>query len=362
MDDKELYEKAKEAYYEGNPIMSDAEFDELESKVGVGNVGAPDKDAKFKHPSRMLSLSKIQADKTTGAAPSEQAVEWMRSTISKYMKIAGVEGEAPDMFEVTCKYDGNSANCIYKDGKLWKVLSRGDGEYGRDITSKVMHLIPNEIDGAHSVVEVRGEVIMRKDVFKEKYEGRFANPRNLVAGILGRDDNMMSEDLSFIAYEAKIDGMPESVGYVESCGFNKMNHPYLSTFRCNTDDFDKLFGRMVEIRENSEFPLDGFVLKTIVPMRKYLGENDHDPEWAKAIKFKPVGVTTTINNIEWNMGKTGKLTPVAVLEPVDLDGSTVSRVSLNNAGFVEKNDVKIGTRVRIVKSGDIIPQIVEIFK
>ena len=350
---QELYKKAKEAYYSGEPIMSDEEFDILEQELRDSGeleeqVGAVDKDAKFKHPSPMLSLSKYQADKTTGAAPTEQVRQWIASTSTK------------QPLEVTCKYDGNSGNAVYKNGKLWKVLSRGDGKNGRDITDKVRHLVPERLDINADIVEVRGEVIMKTSTFKEKYEGKFANPRNLVAGILGRDDNAMIEDLCFIAYDMKVDGEYKPIAYINEQGFNKESKPFYTNFNLG-DDFDSLFKEMVKVRESSEFPLDGFVLKTVVEDRERLGENDHDPNWGKAIKFKPTGVITRVKNIEWSMGKTGEFTPIALLEPVDLDGSTVSRACLYNAGYVVDYKIKLGTKVRIVKSGDIIPQIVEVF-
>lgn len=362
MNKKELYKQAKESYYAGTPIMSDEEFDNLEQELrNLGEleeqVGAVDKDAKFPHPTPMLSLSKFQADKTTGKAPTEQVLNWCRSIVEK---TGGVEDN--HVFEVTCKYDGNSGNCIYKNGKLWKVLTRGDGKFGRDVTDKIRHLIPEEIR-ITGTVEIHGEIIMKKSVFETQYAGKFANPRNLVAGILGRDDNAMIEDLCFIAYDAKFDGKYAGIDTINSLGFNKFDKPFSTNFIYRHDKFDELFERMVEVRKNSEFPLDGFVLKTYSNKAKaILGENDHDPEWGKAIKFKPVGVTTEIVDIEWNMGRTGEFIPKAILNPVEVDGSTVSKVALYNAGYVVNNNIQKGTKVRIAKAGDIIPQIIEIFK
>lgn len=352
MTKQELYIKAKEAYYAGYPIMSDAEFDELEQEVGVGAVGAIDKDAKFNHPTKMLSLSKIQADKTTGAAPTAEATDWVMSIAERT--------SLTEPFEVTCKYDGNSGNCIYINGKLSQVLTRGDGFTGRDITEKVRHLIPETISFTEGVCEVRGEIIMKKSVFSKKYEGKFANPRNLVAGILGRDDDEMIEDLSFIAYDMKVDGVYFTIDDINKEGFNKEDKPFCIKWKPN-ESFAALFQTMVEEREKTDFPLDGFVLKTAVKYRNSLGESDHDPKWGKAIKFKPVGVTTEVENISWSMGKTGEFTPIAILKPIELDGTVVKRACLYNAGYVKNYGIKKGTRVRIVKAGDIIPQIVEVF-
>lgn len=355
MTKRELYIKAKEEYYRGTPILSDAEFDVLEQEVGVGAVGAKDADAKFSHPTKMLSLSKFQADKITGSAPTEQAMNWMNNLRQKS------NDKQLQNFKITCKYDGNSVNCIYRDGKLERVLTRGDGFTGRDITNKIKHIIPQTIK-FKGVCEVRGEVIMRKSVFNAKYKDKFANPRNLVAGILGRDDDAMIEDLCVISYDCKMNDEYYTLDTISELGFNTDEKPYETTFNCIYDDFDELFERMLDIREKSDFPLDGFVIKTPSQYKSFFGENDHDPEWGKAIKFKPVGVETEVIDIEWNIGKTGEFIPKAILNPIDVDGSTVSRVALYNAGYVVNNNIEAGTRVRIAKSGDIIPQIIEVFK
>lgn len=366
MNKQELYMKAKEAYYAGNPIMSDEEFDNLENEVGVGAVGAVDSDAKYPHPTKMLSMSKFQADKTTGTAPTQQVNDWCEGVRTKTTVGNNY------LYEVTCKYDGNSGNCIYENGKLKQVLTRGDGFKGRDITNKVRHLIPGTLPTNTSLnpkgtIEVRGEVIMKKSVFEAKYKDKFANPRNLVAGILGRDDDAMIDDLSFVAYTVKCethDGCKTyGVSIANSLGFNADDKPFVWFFKYGQDDFDKLFTDMVAVRDKSDYPLDGFILKLDdVDGVAELGENDHDPNWAKAIKFKPVGVTTEIIDIEWNMGRTGEFIPKAILKPVDVDGSTVSRVALYNAGYVVENNITAGIKVRIAKAGDIIPQVIEIFK
>lgn len=355
MEKLELYKKAKEEYYKGTPIMSDEEFDNLEQELHDSGVleeyvGAVDREAKFEHPTRMLSLSKFQADKTTGKAPTLEALAWMKNTGEK-------------VFKVTCKYDGNAVNVIYKDGKLFQILTRGDGKRGRDITDKLKKKVPNRVkqEYADGILEVRGEAIMLSEVFDKKYKGTYANPRNLVAGMLGRDEGVNLSDVEFIAYDAKYDGEYLDILVINELGFNKVYKPFERSFILGEDDFDKLFEEMVEVRAKSEFPLDGFVLKVVAENRNKFKENDHDPDWGKAIKFKPEGVVTEVEDIEWSMGKTGEYTPIAILTPVELDGTTVSRACLYNAGYVVDYAIEKGTRVRIVKSGDIIPQIVEVF-
>jgi DNA ligase (NAD+) len=345
---EQTYFSAKESYYTGEPIMSDDEFDALEKElIGLGStapyiVGADDRKAKYSHPSPMLSLSKFQAT-LEGIAPTAQATSWMKSTGAK-------------TFEVTPKYDGNAANVIYKDGKLHQVLSRGNGTKGRDITDKIKHCINSEIH-VKGIVEVRGEIVININTFNEKYAKDFRNARNYVAGVLNRDENPTGviDDLVFIPVEVRQDAALylDLSNFLQNWNFHKVYKNEITT-----ETFEFAFQKMTEYREViSEYQLDGFVIKTPVSDRERLGENDHHPEWAIAIKFPPKEAITKIVDIQWNWGKTGEATPIAIMEPVDLDGTTVKRATMFNIGYVIKNGVTPGAIVSIAKSGDIIPQI-----
>ena len=345
---EQLYFEAKTAYYTGEPIMSDDEFDALEKELKTlgssapYNVGANDRKAKYSHPSPMLSLSKFQAT-LDGTPPTADAINWMKSTGAK-------------IFEATPKYDGNAANLIYKDGKLHQALSRGNGTKGRDITDKIKHCINTEIP-FQGTVEVRGEIVININTFNKKYAKDFKNARNYVAGVLNRDENPASviADLVFIPVEARQDAALylDLSDFLQSWNFHKV---YKNNVTPETFEF--VFNKMTEYREEiSEYQLDGFVIKTPVEFREQLGENDHHPEWAVAIKFPPKEAITKIVGIEWNWGKTGEATPVAIMEPVDLDGTTVKRATMFNYGYVVTKRVTPGAVVSIAKSGDIIPQI-----
>ena len=176
---EQLYFQAKEAYYNGESIMSDDEFDHLEKElISLGSdapyiVGADDRKAKYSHPSPMLSLAKYQAT-LAGDPPTLQAQGWM----DRIGKVS---------YEISPKYDGNAANAIYQDGKLLQVLTRGNGTKGRDITDKVKHNLPDVI-GILGTVEIRGEVVIKVNTFNQKY-AEYKNPRNYVAGVLNRDEN-----------------------------------------------------------------------------------------------------------------------------------------------------------------------------
>lgn len=343
---EQLYFQAKESYYSGETIMSDDEFDSLEQElIALGStaphiVGADDRKAKYSHPSPMLSLAKYQAS-LSGVPPTGAAINWM----SKF---------GATSFEITPKYDGNAGNAIYQDGKLLQVLSRGNGTKGRDITDKVKHNLPETID-LKGTVEIRGEVVIKISTFNEKYS-HFKNPRNYVAGVLNRDDNSREtlSHLDFIMLEVRHHKDGE-IHYISPRvpGFKHKAH----IFYCGLESFEATYHDMVEYRKTSDYQLDGFVIKAPEGLRPVWGENSHDPNWAIAIKFPPKEATTKIKSISWQFGKTGELTPVAVMEPVDLDGSTVSRAALFNLGYLKEKGAYPGATVTVAKSGDIIPQI-----
>ncbi len=348
---EQLYFQAKTAYYEGQPVMSDDEFDFLESQLlTMGSdapyvVGADDRKAKYSHPSPMLSLAKYQASQN-GVAPIESATNWMKKF--NY-----------PTFEVTPKYDGNAANAIYIDGKLVQVLSRGNGTKGRDITNKIKQDIPETIGLDKGTVEIRGEIVIKVNTFNQKYS-EFKNPRNFVAGILNRDelDESILNDLDFIPLEVRIH-QDNTIKYSHPIVQGFKNYPDI--LQITPDEFEITYSQMFYYRNSvCEYQLDGFVIKAETHIRHLWGENSHDPNWAIAIKFPPKEAITTIKEISWQYGKTGEVTPVAIMEPVDLDGSTVSRAALFNWGYLHVKKAYPGARVAISKSGDIIPQITRI--
>lgn len=366
MNKKELYLKAKKAYYLGEPILSDTEFDYLENELkesgqlkDIQQVGFHDenRNAKFKHPTRMLSLSKFQADGNDNPCFIE---------VNKWLS----KRSQSKIYEATPKFDGNAVNIIYRNGKLDAILSRGDGDAGRDYTEKLINNVPNKIKTKHKIVEVRGEVVIPIDKFNqynEKYDNEYKNERNFVAGILNRDvdETGIISEFVFMAVEAKAIENSEVV-YLPTEILSKFgfNHKYsLYTIYFQKNEFIETYQKMLHHRKvDCPFRLDGFVIKTDINTRRELGENDHDPEWAVAIKFPPEEAVTKVIDIEWNFGKTGNLTPVAILEPTLLDGTTVQRASVHNLGWLIEKDCLPGTTVTIAKKGDIIPQIINILK
>jgi DNA ligase (NAD+) len=361
---EKLFLEAKQTYYAGEPIMSDDEFDELEKELReegssvISVVGFVDRNLKHKHPSPMLSLSKAQST-VDGKLPLAQMEKWFSTFPS------GV------IFECTPKFDGNAVNLVYIDGKLDMAISRGDGKFGRNVTLKLKH-VPKTIS-INGTVEVRGEVVMPNKIFYKKYAQNFKNPRNLVAGILSRDDLTADilEDIDFMAIEIRIHDGQGSAGYsypnssmglLEELGFNHRNPLYSKEFKFdNIKKFVDIFSTFKEYREfYSPFQLDGFVIKAQEDIRTSLGETSHHPEWAIAVKFPPKEVFTEVTGFKWNVGTTGTITPIATLRPVDLDGSTIRNVAAFNLGYIMKEKLFPGAKVSIAKSGDIIPQITKV--
>lgn len=362
------YLKAKETYYNGEPEMSDDEFDELETLLKtldsdvVNLVGTADRRFKHQHLSTMCSLDKIQAN-LDNSLPMDQISNWFASF-------------PPDtVFEATPKYDGMAINIIYRKGNLERCITRGDKTKGKDATSKLMRKIPLTIDSDNDV-EVRGEIVIPFQIFNDKYLNhedesirKYKNPRNFVAGVVNRDetDDDLLNEVRFMAVEARIhDGdfeyPSETNSFLWSQGFNKKDH-FFKTFTFTPENFQKVYDEMKHHREkDSVFQLDGFVVKAPESMRKDLGESGHHPNWAVAIKFPPKEATTVTVGIKNRVGTTGEIFPIIELDGVDLDGSTIRNTAGFNWGYIIKNGLFPGAKVAIVKSGDIIPIIARIIE
>jgi len=359
------YLKAKIAYYEGEPIMEDHEFDGLEkilkeagSKVHE-QVGSKRKDFDFSHPTKMLSLSKIQTEK--GDHKKEEFLSWF----SKRASIVGKTG----MLEASPKFDGSAINIIYRDGRLENILTRGDGLAGKNLTKRLAPKVPNKVD-AKGIVQIRCEVVVDTNLFEKKYASEFKNARNFVAGVLGKDDYDTEKinDLTLIPLHFITNGKHQTqddfvlysriadregkTEYPDFC--RKWNTQFVF------EQYEDIIKEFEEKRKTLNFQLDGVVISFPVQVRKDLGENDHDPEWALAIKFVPEGAVTKVVGVEWNIGKRGQFTPVVLLDPVELVGTTVKRASGYNAGFLKDNGLGKGAIVAVEKAGDIIPEIVKV--
>lgn len=307
---KEYLDEASIKYYMGEPIISDEEFDRLADATGYSTVGAKQHEDTCKHVFPMWSLQKYYEDE--GKRPLEG-----------YDCIPSV------------KLDGAAVSLIYVDGKLLQVLTRGDGNEGRDITAKFIsrkNLVPLTIEYT-GLMQITGEIVAPKHI---------ENSRNYAAGALNlkNEDEFNLKAISFFAYGVapyQMDTYREDMCLLERLGFETV---------CSSE-LDKIYdcdGIVHRINNNSVFHNLGYTAKF--------------PRGAYALKVRKEAVETKILGVDWQVGKSGKVTPVAILEPVMIGDAMVSRATLNNQAFIEMLDLQIGCTVGVVRSGDIIPKIV----
>ena len=314
-----LLERASKAYYEGSPIMEDWEFDALSSRAKINRVGYKTKDG-VKHMHRLYSLQKI----FVGEKPP---------IVNAYLI------ESP-------KLDGACISLLYKEGYLAQALTRGDGIEGVDITDKIFSsdIVPNKCENIglewnpdDTWVQITGEVVAPKSI---------PNARNYAAGALNLKDNdeFNSRDLTFVVYDVKWETEPEVMGW-----------GYL-------DDMTmmRIFGfKTVIDSEWEEFPHDGRVFRINSTMEfEKMGYTSHHPRGAYALKEQQETKQTILKDVIWQVGKSGQVSPVAILEPVEIGGAIVRRATLHNIAYIEDLGLEIGCGVEIIRSGEIIPRIV----
>lgn len=366
MTDLELYNKAKEAYYNGTPIMEDFEFDELEKKLGLENksyIGTHKNPAyTIPHPFIMGSLSKVQIKEKNGVVDWDGYAEEVNKYIGKY--------NAKEIL-ATPKYDGCSFEAVVEGTKVISISSRGDGNYGKDLYKHLINKVQPNVDALNKRIPfkytIRGEVLIDKELFRKLYS-EFVNPRSFVSGLLNRDYSedaeflSMINNLSIVIYDIRISNY---VAWTD-CDWDKFDYPDKPKYSILFDKLDgeklgTLYSRFEEYR-NTECPfaLDGIVFK---PTQKYRKNNlrDHRPKDCVAVKFMPMLEETTVTNIEWQLSnKTGEYTPVIIVDPVIMDGKKITKASAHNYGYIIEKKISIGTKVILSLAGDIIPFIYKV--
>lgn len=340
-------------------------FPELQSEDSpTQRVGAEpaSKLKKVDHTSPMLSLN---------AALEEKEVKNFYDFV-----LRGIKQKRAD-FVLEPKFDGFSVEIVYEKGALKYGATRGNGEVGEDITRnlKTIHTVPMRLRKGKDTPDflaVRGEVFMPKDGFQklnkrriENGEEPFANPRNAAAGTMRQLDpkNVADKPLDIVFYEIlDISGSRpashrEVLKSFPEWGLKTDSH----NKKCSSfQDIKTYYEKMAEEREDLEFDIDGIVINLDrYEQRENLGVRQRSPRWAFAWKFPPKEEVTRLEDIVVQVGRTGMLTPVALLQPVDVGGVTVSRATLHNEDEVRKKDVRPGDKVRIARAGDVIPEVVE---
>ena len=372
-----LIEKLNKAYYHNDkPLVSDAEYDRIKKDIldfekknpkiiskdsPTKKVGftPSEKFSKVKHLIPMLSLDN---------AFTKNDVEDFLKKIRNYLNF---EKDAPVELTAEPKIDGISASLIYKNNKIIRGLSRGDGEYGEDITENLLTIkdIPKILDGEDidKEFEIRGEVYIGKKDF-EKIKNDFANPRNAAGGSLRQKDSKKTAliPLKFFAHsigdidEKKFKTHLNFLNFCKKVGF-KIN-PLTQTFT-SIDELIKGYHYIEEIRSSLDYDIDGIVYKVNdLTLQKRLGSLSSSPRWAIAHKFSSEKATTVIRKIEIQVGRTGALTPVAKLDPVNVGGVLVSNATLHNEDEIIRKDIRLNDTVIIQRAGDVIPQVVEVIK
>lgn len=372
---EKLISWAKAYYVDDEPIASDEEYDKLAREClefenknpNLINPNSPNRRVggailkgfkKANHLSRMWSQEDVFNDK--------ELEDWIKRA-----------SKVGDNLEFFCqpKFDGASLNLIYENGILKQAITRGDGEIGEDVTQNAMTIqsIPLEI-AEKSLIEIRGEVVIKKSDFEainierlKNSESTFANPRNAAAGSLRQLDSSITSKrkLFFNAWgvgqnSLNFEKTSQMMDYIFSLGFVRTP---MQTLVKNIDDIKKLYENMIKKRDTFPMLLDGMVIKIDdITTQQDLGFTQKFPRWSCAYKFPAVEKTTKLKDIILQVGRTGVVTPVAIVEPVLIEGANVERATLHNFDEIQRLDLKIGDEIIIIRSGDVIPKITKVLK
>lgn len=353
-----LLNEYRDAYYNrGESIISDYDYDnlfdelqKLEEETGIILSNSPTQTVgyevksqleKVKHSHPMLSLGKTKS-------------------VNDLIKFYNGKNCI-----ISLKMDGLTVLNTYDNGELIQSETRGDGEEGELIThnAKVFDNLPLQINNTHRF-EIEGEAIITKNDFelinsKLSEENKYKNPRNLASGSVRQLDNKIAKErhVKFVAWKIPFGftHFTESFNFAQSIGFEVV--PYV-TYNSKTDDINKKIEELKTIAEDRSYPIDGLVITyDDVEYGKSLGFTDHHPKHSLAFKFYDEEVVTILKDIEWGMGRTGQLTPVALFDDVFLDGTTVNRASLHNVTILKELQLGIGDEVTAYKANEIIPQL-----
>ena len=367
-------------YVENDPVISDGAYDQLLWRLEELEEAFPQFDDPASPTKRVGAAPASELPRVDHLAPmlSLKAVEDAEGfeDFDDFVR-RNLDGDEP-VYVVEPKFDGFSVEVVYRNGVYERAATRGDGYVGEDITRnlRTIRSVPMRLQNrsnAPELMAVRGEVFMPRDAFRqmnkrrtERGEDTFANPRNAAAGTMRQLDPTVVEKrpLDIFFFELMyINGGPEFGGHIEV--MEAFDHWGLKTnfFEKTCTDVDaieELYDGLIADREQLNYEIDGMVVKLeSFEQRQRLGKRQRSPRWAVAWKFPPRKEVTRLQEIAVQVGRTGKLTPVALLEPVEVGGVTVSRASLHNEGDVRQKGLRPGDMVRVARAGDVIPHVVE---
>ncbi len=370
-----LKKMAYHYYVLDDPIASDDEYDKLyfelveyeknnpndiDNTSPTQRVGNEAKESfkKISHIERMWSLDDV--------FNLDELIAWEKRINKTNTKIT---------FMCDAKFDGASLNLTYEKGKLISAATRGDGNIGESIleNARTINSIPLEIPYEEKI-EIRGEVIINKDDFEninkqrlKNNESIFANPRNAASGSLRQLDSKITK-------QRKLKFIPWGFGYFninDNSFFNRLNiiksfgfiDTKLSMVCDSIDEVENFYNKLISMRHSYDIMLDGMVVRLDnINLQNSLGYTAKNPRFAVAYKFPPIEKQTKITNITFSVGRSGVITPVAELDPINIEGALISRATLHNFEEIEKKDIRINDNVLIIRSGDVIPKIIKPIK
>ncbi len=370
----EILKKWAYAYYvEDDPIATDEEYDRLYHEVldyEIANPHAKAEDSptqrvggvireefsKAKHIKRMWSMEDVFTP--------DEVEEWLDRVVKNI-------GETPYFCEP--KFDGASMNLLYDNGKLVRAITRGDGLVGEEVTDNVRTIRSVPLTIAYQdLIEIRGEVVIRKDDFdiinqerQKEQETPFANPRNAAAGSLRQLDSSITAKRRLVFYPWGLGentlphaNLSEKMSFVYQQGF--LEPPYSKACR-SMEEIEAFYQFLIAKRDEIPMMMDGMVIKVDnVEKEEQLGYTVKVPKWMCAYKFPAVEKITKVNAITLQVGRTGVITPVAEVEPVEIEGAIISRATLHNFDEIERKGLRVGDSVILIRSGDVIPKITKV--
>lgn len=371
-----IREHDRRYYLNDNPLIADRTYDalfarlqELERTHGVGSQDSPtqrvggqpvDEFETVEHVSPMLSIEQ---------SGEETDVRGFNSRVAREVS------ESPVTYVCEPKFDGISLALYYNEGVLEKALTRGDGHEGDDVTqnARTVQSIPLRLEGGvPEFLVVRGELFMPRDAFQsynreriENDEEPFANPRNATAGTIRQQDpeTVAERPLDYYTFSVLESSSPYKSRLAEHEAFGEMGLPVNTLLEQVTgiDEAVEYRNELLESRDGLNVEIDGVVIKVNDrEARETMGTTSNAPRWAFAYKFPPRSGETTLRGVGLQVGRTGRVTPVALLDPVDVGGVTVSRASLHNPEQIAELGVNTGDKVRVERAGDVIPQVAEV--
>jgi len=346
----------KALYYSGTPEISDFDYDELETELKkldetnpiLNLVGTELKSLdKVKHDTKMLSLGKTYV--------VDDLLKW-----SEGKEVLGI-----------FKVDGVSCSLIYESGKLVMAKTRGDGQFGENITNKVKWTsgVPQTIDTLDRI-EIRGEIYCDEESFIKLSETMMesgldkpTSQRNIVAGLVGRKENIdLCRFLNFKSFDViglDFEKETQKYDFLINNNFESLEYKLPK----NRSDYQDMIDEAKLFMSEGEYLIDGLVfVYNDIKLHKELGETAHHPRYKMAFKFQGETKNTVINSITWQVSRNGYLTPVGEVEPVEISGAKISRVTLHNFGMVKQFNLKSGDEIEIVRSGEVIPKFLQVIK